>query len=177
MSGRHSPVDTLAKKIFQVSHLTGRFRLRSGIVSDHYFDKYQFESDPELLRALASAMVPLLDDKTEMLAALELGGVPLATAIALTTGLPMVFVRKTAKDYGTAKALEGPPVSGKRLTVIEDVVTTGGAIVDEVGKLRLAGALVSCAVCAIWRGETLAPLEKSGIELRWALSGQDLVDR
>lgn len=84
----------LAREIVRVSYLRGEFRLRSGQVSDHYFDKYQFESEPKLLKQLGLEMAKMIPADTEVLAGLELGGVPLATAISLEVGLPVVFVRK-----------------------------------------------------------------------------------
>ena len=87
----------LATRINDVCRLTGRFELRSGQVSDQYFDKYLFEADPVLLGAVADLAARLIPDGTEVLAGLELGGVPVATALSLVTGLPVAFVRKAAK--------------------------------------------------------------------------------
>src|SRR5690625_65978 len=89
----------LARRTYEVAHLEGNFLLRSGQVSHEYFDKYRFESDPELLAAIAAEMEALLPDDVQWLAGLELGGVPLATALSLRTGLPVLFVRKEAKPY------------------------------------------------------------------------------
>jgi len=143
--------DTLARTIYERTHLTGEFRLRSGAVSNEYFDKYLFESDPSLLRAIGEALVPLLPPGTDALAGLELGGVPLATMISQLTGLPALFVRKEAKTYGTCRLAEGGELDGRRLTVVEDVVTSGGQVVTSCGDLRERGALVEHAVCVIDR--------------------------
>lgn len=156
--------NTLAARVSQVAQLSGEFRLRSGLMADTYFDKYQFESDPELLQAVAGHMVDLVPDGTEILAGLELGGVPIATALSIATGLPVVFVRKKAKEYGTAKLAEGPDIDGRRLLIVEDVVTTGGQIVLSAADLRERGAVVDTAICAIDR-------EQGGTE---ALSEADL---
>ncbi|MEH2465249.1 orotate phosphoribosyltransferase [Nostoc sp.] len=88
----------LAKEIVRVFYLRAEFRLRSGQISSHYFDKYQFESNPLLLKQLTKEMVKKIPPDTEILAGLELGAVPLATAISLKVGLPVVFVRKTKKN-------------------------------------------------------------------------------
>lgn len=104
----------LARRIGGLCRLTGQFRLRSGLVSSSYFDKYLFESDPVLLDAVAAHLVDLLPPSTEVLAGLELGGVPIATALSLRTGLPAAFVRKAAKPYGTAKLAEGVEIIGRR---------------------------------------------------------------
>jgi orotate phosphoribosyltransferase len=143
--------EDLARRIDLVSRLHGRFRLRSGAVSDEYFDKYRFESDPRLLAAIADELAGLIPPGIDALAGLELGGVPIATALSLRTGLPAVFVRKQAKTYGTCQVAEGCPVSGRRLLIVEDVVTSGGQVVASCEDLRRAGALVEDVVCVIDR--------------------------
>jgi orotate phosphoribosyltransferase len=147
------PMDDLAERIKTVARLEGSFVLRSGQIATHYFDKYRFEADPALLRRVADRMLTLLPTDTQVLAGLELGGVPIATAMSLASGLPAVFVRKAAKRYGTRRAVEGPDVAGRRVTIVEDVVTTGGAVADAAGLLRAEGAELLAVVCAIWRGE------------------------
>jgi orotate phosphoribosyltransferase len=98
-------------------------------------------------------MLQLLPVGTEVLAGLELGGVPIATAMSLESGLPVVFVRKSAKDYGTCQIIEGQQVAGRKVALVEDVITTGGAVADAVESVRAAGADVIVVVCAIWRGQ------------------------
>jgi orotate phosphoribosyltransferase len=142
---------TLAQRIFDCAHLTGEFTLRSGATSTEYFDKYQFEADPALLLQIAEALVPLLPPDIDAVAGLELGGVPIATMLSQVTGLPTLFVRKEAKAYGTAKLAEGPPVAGRRLAVIEDVVTSGGQVVDSCAALRELGAEIVRVLCVIDR--------------------------
>ena len=129
----------------------GTFTLRSGSTSDRYFDKYQFESDPELLRRICSALVSLIPDETECLAGLEMGGIPIAVGLSLETDLPVAFVRKEVKAYGTERLVEGFNVEGRQTLVIEDVVTSGGQIITSVGDLRHLGAAVDCALCVIDR--------------------------
>jgi orotate phosphoribosyltransferase len=106
---------SLARRIHDRSHLVGEFRLRSGSMSGEYFDKYRFESDPELLRDVAAGLVSLLPERIDAVAGLELGGVPLATMVSQLSGLPALFVRKAAKDYGTCRLAEGGEVAGRRL--------------------------------------------------------------
>ena len=118
----------LAKKIFQASHLTGTFTLRSGQISNEYFDKYLFESEPGLLAEIASHMSGLIPEETEILAGLEMGGIPIATVMSQVTGIPALFVRKKAKEYATCRLAEGGVVAGRRLVITEDVVTTAGRI-------------------------------------------------
>ncbi len=141
----------LAKNVFDVAHLTGEFLLRSGKTSTEYFDKYQFEARPEILNKLAEALIPLLPEKFDLLGAMEMGGIPIATAIALKTGKQMVFIRKEAKEYGTCKFAEGPDIQDKTICLIEDVITTGGQVVISTGMLREQGAQVSDVVAVIDR--------------------------
>lgn len=158
----------LCKAIYDVAHITGEFKLRSGATSTEYFDKYQFEARPELLSQIAHYIdYTIIPDLTfDMLAPLEMGGIPIATAVALSGGYDMVFVRKKAKGYGTCKLAEGPELTGKRLLIIEDVVTSGGQIIISANDLRERGAIVTDAVCVINReqgGEE--NLQKVGIKL------------
>ena len=145
--------DQLALDVNAASRLSGKFKLRSGQMSEEYFDKYRFESDPELLRRVARRMLPLIPQGAEILAGLELGGVPIATAMSLECGLATVFVRKKAKEYGTCQAVEGGEIGGRQVVIVEDVVTTGGAVIDAAALIHAAGGIVVAVVCAIWRGE------------------------
>ena len=166
---------TLAADIDAACRLTGEFTLRSGQVADTYFDKYLFEADPVMLDRVATRMLDLLPEDTELLGGLELGGIPIATMVSSRTGLPALFVRKQAKEYGTAKLAEGPDVSGRRVTIIEDVITTGGAVRDATNALRALGATVEVVVCAIDRSpEGDAPLADVGLEVRSVLTRAQL---
>ena len=156
----------LAKAIFDRAHLTGSFKLRSGKISSEYFDKYQFESDPRLLAAIASHLAPLVPRDSKYLGALEMGGIPVATALSLHTGIPVIFVRKQAKDYGTCKFAEGPSIQGEKICLIEDVITTGGQVVTSAGDLRGDGAIINSVLCVIDRSEGRhEPLTAAGLEL------------
>lgn len=168
-------LENLAVDIDATSRIHGEFKLRSGLTTNEYFDKYRFESRPDLLRRVAEAMVPLLPAGTEVLGGLELGGVPIATMVSSLTGLPAVFVRKDAKAYGTRQLAEGIDVSGLRVTLIEDVITTGGAVKNATLALRELGAIVDTVVCAIDRAEPGAnSLLDSGVVTRSVLTKQDL---
>ena len=143
--------DNLKERIFNVSRITGTFTLRSGTVSNEYFDKYLFEAEPAILNDVCCAMLPLIPKDTEVLAGLEMGGIPIATILSAKSGLPCAFVRKQAKEYGTRKIAEGADISGKKVCIIEDVVTTGGAIINAVSELREHGASVDTVLCCILR--------------------------
>jgi len=156
----------LARKIYSVSHLEGNFRLRSGQISNEYFDKYLFESDPVLLTEIARHLSKLVPEGTEILAGLEMGGIPIATAISIQTNIPAVFVRKKAKEYGTCKFAEGISVEGKKVCIIEDVVTTGGQIILSANDLKKLGAQIKYVLCVIERDEKSRDnLKKEGLEL------------
>jgi orotate phosphoribosyltransferase len=141
----------LAARVYACAHLVGEFRLRSGAISNEYFDKYQFEADPALLREISQRMAMMLPDGIDVLAGLELGGVPLATMLSQVTGLSTAFVRKQAKTYGTCRLAEGADVAGRRLVVIEDVITSGGRVLASCEELRTLGADVVRVLCVIDR--------------------------
>lgn len=144
-------MSSLPAKIRAASKLCGSFTLRSGKVSDTYFDKYQFEAQPALLREIALALKPLLPSGTEVLAGLEMGGIPVVTMLSQVTGLPAAFVRKEAKEYGTCRYAEGASLRGKRFVLVEDVVSSGGAILDALAKLKADGLMPTAAICVIDR--------------------------
>lgn len=166
--------DDLAAAIGRACRLEGEFRLRSGQLSNVYFDKYLFEADPVLLAAVAEQAAALLPPGTEVLAGLELGGVPVATALSLHTGLPMALVRKKAKDYGTMKLAEGASLDGRRVLAVEDVITTGGQVVLSVEELRKRGAVVDEVLCVIDRSSSHERLAAAGIAVRSLFTSAEL---
>ena len=156
----------IAKRIYQTSHITGEFKLRSGQISNEYFDKYLFESEPELLVVIAKTMKELIPQGTDVLAGLEMGGIPVVTALSFESGIKAAFVRKKAKDYGTCKIAEGADVKDKYVCVIEDVVTTGGQIIESVKELRERGAKIDTVLCVILRDEkAIKILSDEGLNL------------
>ncbi len=157
----------LAENIYKVAYLTGNFTLRSGQTSREYFDKYRFEAQPQILKEIARQMASMIPVGTEILAGLEMGGIPIATALSMETGLPCVFVRKKAKDYGTCKFAEGLEVSGKNICLVEDVITTGGQVLLSTQDLRSIGAKVENVLCVIHRGTGEEPkLKEMGLKMQ-----------
>jgi orotate phosphoribosyltransferase len=146
----------LARDIAEVSWLEGDFVLRSGRRSRYYLDKYLFETRPSILRRVGRHLAAMVPEGTQRLAAPELGAVLLGGAVSLELDLPLVLVRNREKEYGTAKALEGVLEPGDRVTVIEDVLTTGGAAIDAVGKVRAAGGDVQAVLGVLDREEGAA---------------------
>jgi orotate phosphoribosyltransferase len=146
----------LAQRVAERALLHGDFVLRSGRRSSVYLDKYRFETDPALLGPIGAALGELAaasDPAPDRLAGPELGAVPLAAAAALACGIPFLIVRKATKDHGTAGRIEGVCVAGERVLVIEDVVTTGGALIAAIEALRAAGLVVERALCVLDREE------------------------
>jgi len=148
-----SELRELGRDLVKASYLKGDFILRSGKRSNRYFDKFLFETDPALLKRLGKHLADLVPPETQRLAAPELGAVLLGGAVSIATGLPLVLVRKEPKGYGTSKQIEGRLQAGDRVTVIEDVVTTGGDSLRSAQVLRDAGAEVIHLVVVLDRGE------------------------
>ena len=153
METQTSELAELGRELVKASYLKGDFVLRSGKRSNRYFDKFLFETEPALLRRLGKHLAALVPAHTQRLAAPELGAVLLGGAVSMETGLPLVLVRKEPKGYGTSKQIEGRFDAGDRVTVIEDVVTTGGDSLRSAQVLRDAGADVIHLVVVLDRGE------------------------
>lgn len=141
----------LARQLKATSVLFGQYRLRSGESTQFYVDKYRFESDPTMLNAIADELEKLLPESFDKLAGLELGGIPLATALSLRTGKECLYVRKVPKTYGTRNLVEGGFNPGETVTVIEDVITTAGQACASIEQMRQLGLVVPYVVCVIDR--------------------------
>jgi orotate phosphoribosyltransferase len=162
--------DELAARLLERAYLEGDFVLRSGRRSRYYLDKYRFETDPQLLAGLCRELAALVRSEAgevDLLAGPELGAVPLAAVTSVETGLPYLLVRKEAKEYGTARRLEGVYEPGQRVCVVEDVVTSGGALLSAVEALRDARLHVSAAICVVDREEGGAEaIASAGVQFR-----------
>jgi len=168
--------DALAARIQRVAHLTGTFTLRSGQTSTEYFDKFQFTARPDLLGPVAEHLAEVLPADVEVLAGIQLGGVPLTAALSLRTGLPAVYVRLQRKAYGTGRISEGVEVAGRVVAVVEDVVTTAGQVRLSASDLRAEGADVRYALAVVDRQQGgRANLAGDGLELRALFTSSDLV--
>jgi orotate phosphoribosyltransferase len=150
---RTSELTELGRELVKASYLKGDFLLRSGKRSNRYFDKFLFETEPALLKRLGKHLATIVPADTQRLAAPELGAVLLGGAVSMETGLPLVLIRKEPKGYGTSKQIEGRFEAGDRVTVIEDVVTTGGDSLRSAQVLRDAGVEVIHLVVVLDRGE------------------------
>jgi orotate phosphoribosyltransferase len=169
----------LRARIKEIAYLEGDFVLRSGKRSKYYLDKYRFETQPELLRALGdliAAAAAEVEPDAVRLAGPELGAVPLAAAASLASGLPFLLVRKAAKEYSTGKRVEGVFEEGERICLVEDVVTTGGALIAAVEALRESGLVCESAVCVVDREEGgEEQLAAHGIRLRRLFTAQEIL--
>jgi orotate phosphoribosyltransferase len=148
--------DELGSALKDYAYLEGDFVLRSGRRSNYYLDKYRFETRPDLLAALGehiAAEVAEHEPDAVRLAGPELGAVALAAAASLSSGLPFLIVRKSAKEYGTSNRLEGVFEQGERVCLVEDVVTTAGALIEALDAVREAGLECRIAVCVVDREE------------------------
>lgn len=162
--------DELRSALREHALLEGDFVLRSGRRSTHYFDKYRFETRPELLEAIGARVAAVVADhepEASRLAGPELGAVALAAAASLAARLPFLIVRKEAKDYGTSNRIEGAFETGERVCLVEDVITSGGAALAAVQALREAGLECRTAVCVVDREEGGSDeLARHGVRLR-----------
>ncbi|HDZ20755.1 hypothetical protein LCGC14_0431520 [marine sediment metagenome] len=164
----------LARRIRDVAYLEGDFVLRSGQRSSYYLDKYLFETQPDILAALGTCLAAYADD-VDLIAGPELGAVALAAATSMAACKPFVIVRKAQKDYGTAKLIEGTPVDGKCVLLVEDVGTTAGAALAAAETLTAAGATVKRIVFAIDRMEGAREnVDKAGYTFEAILTKSDL---
>ena len=171
--------DELRLALREYAYLEGDFVLRSGRRSRYYLDKYRFETRPDLLAALgdriAEAVQRFAPDAVR-LAGPELGAVALAAAASLASGIPFLIVRKAAKEYGTSNRLEGVYEAGERVCLVEDVVTSGGAVLEAIEALRDAGLLVRTAICVVDREEGGADaLGAQNVHLRPIFRAADIV--
>jgi orotate phosphoribosyltransferase len=172
-------MDELGERLREHALLEGDFLLRWGRRSSYYLDKYRFETQPALLGPLGerlAASVREHEPEAVRLAGPALGAVALAASASLASGLPFVIVRDSAKEYGTANRLEGPFEAGELVCLIEDVVTSGGALAEAVAALREAGLVVRNAICVVDREEGGADaLARLGVRLRSLYRAGELV--
>ena len=174
-------MDGLGRALKEHAYLEGDFLLRSGKRSPYYLDKYRFETRPDLLQPIGERIAAIVQEHADdavLLAGPELGAVALAASASLASGLPFLIVRKAAKDYGTSKRIEGVFAEGDCVCLVEDVVTSGGALLDSVDALREAGLVVHTAICVVDREEGGADARaRQAVRLRPHLRASDLLSK
>ncbi|HLG08101.1 MAG TPA: orotate phosphoribosyltransferase [Gaiellaceae bacterium] len=172
--------DELGALLVERALLEGDFVLRSGRRSSWYLDKYRFETEPEILSALGSRLAEAVrehEPETVRLAGPALGAVALAASAAMASGLPFIIIRGETKEYGTAKRIEGPFEQGELVCLLEDVVTSGGALAEAVSALRDEGLVVRNAVCVVDREEGGSDaLARLGVRLRALFRAGELLE-
>ena len=172
--------DDLLAALREHAYLEGDFVLRSGRRSRYYLDKYRFETRPDVLEPLGAAVAAAVaehEPEAVRLACPELGAVVVAAAASLVSRLPFVIVRNEAKQYGTANRLEGAFAPGERVCLIEDIVTSGGALIEAVDALRAAGLECRTAVCVVDRNEGgVDALARKAVRLRPLFGASEVVE-
>ena len=176
MNQRDDTLD-LRNKLFmllkQRAFRRGRFILASGKESDHYFDMKPAMLDPDGAALLSELILRELEGiNADCVGGIEMGAVPLIAPVAMKSPgfgrhLQGFFVRKTVKDHGTQKRVDGADIAGKTVAILEDVTTTGGSSLDAVNAVREAGAEVAIVLSILDRGEGAAELyRQAGVPFR-----------
>ncbi len=154
----------------------GEFTLTSGKKSNYYVDIKLASTRPKILEKIASEMAEKVEG--DKIAGMELGAVPLASALSLETGLPFLMVRKKSKGHGTGERIEGTLEEGDTVTVVEDVTTTGGSAVETVKVLREAGAEVDKVLVVVDRKEgSEEKLNEVDVDLIPLVTADELVQK
>ena len=167
--------DQLARRIAEVALLRGEFKLRSGRTSNYYLDKYLFETQPDVLAALGKLFAERVTPDVQRLAGAELGAVALAAAAAMACGKPFVIIRNQKTDYGTSKLVEGRIEPGERIMIVEDVLTTGGQVIEAAKSIADAGGKVVKIVAVIDRLEGAREnIERAGHTFESLFTTKDL---
>jgi orotate phosphoribosyltransferase len=142
---------------------------KSGLISPVYVDNRRLTFHPAAWRIVIEAFAATLGGRppVDVIAGVEAAGIPHSSGLAYAISAPSVFVRKEAKDHGLGHRIEGGDVSGRRVVLVEDMVTTGSSSLSAIGALREAGAEVDTCFAIITYGfaETREAFEADGIEL------------
>ena len=139
-----------ANKVIQF----GKFILSSGIESDYYVDMKKAITDPKILLCVSKIIVDKIkDEKIDRIAGPALGAVPIATAVSLHSGIPMLMIRKSKKGYGTSKLVEGELHEDDKVVVVEDVTTTGNSLIKAIEAVFDNGGNISRAFVVVDREE------------------------
>lgn len=169
----------LAQALFNAGCVRfGTFTLKSGKTSPIYMDLRQLVSFPATLRlaaqAYASLMAPL---SFQRVAGIPYAALPIATAIGLETGLPVIYPRREAKEYGTKATIEGIYKAGETAVVIDDLATTGETKLEAIQKLVEQGLVVKDIVVLIDRGQGATEmLAKAGYRMHSVITLREILE-
>jgi uridine monophosphate synthetase len=144
---------SLTHSLYQIGAIQfGEFTLKSGQTSSIYMNLRKIISYPQLMRDIATAMwVAVHGREFELVCGVPYTALPIATCMSLDHNIPMVMRRKEKKEYGTKQLIEGDFKAGQRCLIIEDVITTGGSIIETAVDLEQAGMVVKDLVLLIDR--------------------------
>lgn len=144
---------SLAIELYQIGAIQfGEFTLKSGQTSSIYINLRKIISYPKIMRTVAALMWDSVSQsKFDLVCGVPYTALPIATCLALDHDLPMVMRRKEKKEYGTKQLIEGDFKQGQHCLIIEDVITTGGSIIETATDLQQAGILVTDTVLLIDR--------------------------
>ena len=168
---------SLVKAIKTAAYLEGTFTTRSGKETDYYIDKYLFETKPEILKPLAENLAKLFpnDNTYDRIAAPELGAVPIASIVSIILNKPFIIIKKTNKGYGTSKLIEGAYKKGERVIMLEDVMTTGGAVLRACKIAQEAGLNIPLIIGIINREEgAIENITKEGYTVKALITTSDI---
>ncbi len=156
----------------------GDFTLTSGKKSKYYVDIKRASTNPRILKEIAVEMSKIIGSsatKFDVIGGMELGAVPLATALALETGIHYVMIRKHPREHGTQKQIVGELPKGSKAVVVEDVATTGGSIARSIEALQAEDAEVLQVLVVVDREEGARELlEKYEVELTPLIRASEL---
>ncbi len=154
----------------------GKFTLSSGKESDYYVDMKKAVTNPLILRQVAKIISEMIDESSvDKIAGPALGAIPIVTAVSLYTGIPMLMIRKSKKDYGTSQLIEGDLKIGDRVVVLEDVTTTGNSLKDAIEAIQENGGKVQKAFVIVDRDEgALESLKDKSIDFKPLVSVNEL---
>lgn len=168
--------ECLAARVRDTACQLGTYHLPTGETICSYFDEFLLAADPDLLRDVAVEMSNQLPDDIDAVVGIELGGIPLAVALSAVSGVPAAFLRRRRKTYGTYRQVEGTPVAGKRVALVDDVVRSGSQLLRGAAVLHRQGSRVRMAACVLDRDlGGRDRLAGAGIKL-WTLLADETID-
>ena len=176
-----SDLNALALALYDIGCVKfGQFKLKSGLISPVYIDLRLLVTHPRVLRMAGKAMADLAvahEIVFDRLVALPYAGLPVGVAVALELDRPLIYPRKEAKDYGTAKLIEGEYHAGETVLMVDDVITKGTAKIEALAPLHAAGLLIKDLVVLIDREQGgAAELAAQGVRLHAVMSFSEVLN-